>query len=214
MKVTNNEMHPMESMVADYLNGHLSPAHKRTFDEQLARDEQLRALVGFERRLQRSMRNAREAATDEYDSQALQTTRQWNAFADRIRSTPQKRWFGFGSLPTRWLVAGPAMAAVLMVMLMVNLQTGTVAVNEFDTVTDPETQVRFAPVLRIIGLDKTTQEDLAGLLTDYQLSAITRHPQTQAVDVALDPQIDVADLTRRLQQDDRVRLVRIKEATQ
>lgn len=211
MKPTDAKMHPMEAMVADYLNGHLSPTARRAFTEQLADDAQLRGLLAFEQRLQRSLRNTRSAADS--TTQSTADARQWRAFADRIQTTPKKDWFNFNLSGLPWLIAGPALAAVLMLFVWVDIERKPAEVNDYELLSDPATHSLSGPGLRIVGVQGTTRAELEALLSEYQLEALTWHSQTLSVDVSFTPTIDVAALQHRLARDDRVRLVQRLGAT-
>ena len=51
------QAHSMEPMIADYINGHLDPLDEQKMQRAIAEDEQLRALVEFEKRIQGSVRS-------------------------------------------------------------------------------------------------------------------------------------------------------------
>jgi len=136
-----DNIHPLEGLIADYLNGHLSDVNAKEFFTAMTQDSQLREMVEFERRIQASV-----TAEQPLPSCVPQ-------FAD-IADQLDNRSSG---LLSRWTMWGSSFAVAIVIAVVIgSLPQSEQPINEFETLSDGVIAYD-QPVLRILykeGLDE------------------------------------------------------------
>lgn len=192
-----NDKHPIEPLIADYLNGHLSAAEANTVEQALNRDQVLREALEFERQLQQAVRDP-----------ALESAKlggsmpQFSSIAERLepKSKPRAAWFD-------WLTWGvPAAAAVLLVVSFLGQQPADTGVSDYELLSDPTTAFT-EPMLRVIAQSGTQAETFDALVSDYDLTVVDRHPGVFAIDVKVPPTVSMEQVRLRMASDQRIRFV-------
>lgn len=188
--------HPLEGLIADYLNGHLSDTDVQRFNVAITEDSQLREMVEFERSIQSSV--AKEQAAPTYAPQFAD-------IVDRLDARP-------GSLTSRWTAWGGASvaAALLVVVVVAYLPPPEQPINEFETLSDISVTYD-KPVLRIVNKDDLDESALTTLLNDYDLKIIKRYPGTNAMDVISNKSTRLELIARQLEKDQRVKFIQLKQ---
>ena len=188
--------HPLEGLIADYLNGHLSDADTERLDLAMAQDAQLREMVEFERNIQ-------SAITSE---QAVPThVSQFAEIADKLEGSS-------ASHASRWLTWGSSFAVVMLVAVIVAyLPQAEPPINQFEMLSDiPLTYDK--PILRIINKDNLDESALNRLLNDYDLKMVKRYPEANAMDVIANTSMQLELVAKQLEQDRRVKFIQLKQA--
>ncbi len=110
--------HPLQGLIADYLNGHLSDAEAQRLDLAMAQDSQLRQMVEFERNIQSTITSEQAAPT---------YVPQFAKIADKLD----------GPSISHWLTWGPSFAVVMLVAVAVAyLPQAEQPINQFDMLSD------------------------------------------------------------------------------
>lgn len=189
--------HPLEGLIADYLNGHLSDTDSQRLNVAIAQDSQLRKMVEFERSIQSSV--AAEQATPTY-------VPQFSSIVDRLDTTRS------GSLASRWTTWGGASvaAALLIVVAIGHLPPSEQPINEFETLSDVSVTYD-KPVLRIVNKDGLDESALTTLLNDYDLKIIKRYPGTNAMDVISNKSARLELIAKQMEKDQRIKFTQIKK---
>jgi len=180
-------------MIADYINGHLDSLDEQLMQRAIEEDPNLRDMVNFERRIQSSIRS-----TANEDS--LVRMPRYANFEQRIN---KRRW-----LTPNWNTWGAtAAAAVFLIGIMVmQSPSSDFEVNEYQTLSDTQNGPE-QPLLRIIGNPATSLAALEGLVNEFELEAVTWHPNLLSVDVLATDFQDIDAMQARLTEDPRVRIV-------
>lgn len=188
--------HPLEGLIADYLNGHLSDTDARRLNVAITQDSQLRKMVEFERRIQSSI--ASEQAAPTY-------VPQFSRIADRLNTHSD-------SFTTHWPTWGGASVAVALLVVVVvgYLPQPEQPINEFETLSDIAVS-HDKPVLRMINKDDLDQSALTALLNEYDLEIVKRYPGTNAIDVISKKSIRLELIAKQLEKDQRVKFVQLKQ---
>ena len=179
--------HPLEGLVGDYLNGHLSAADTERVETALANDPEFRLLVAFERQVRMSVREPQPETEPSTDTLA---------FERRLRAP--------ATSGRRWQPALAAAACLTLVVALAWLRPGVpAAATEFTTLSDA-TPSYAQPALRVVVRDPG---DIPAIREDFSLRVLTELPSVATIDVTGPADADLAALAERLRADPRVRLV-------
>ncbi len=198
--------HPLEGLVADYLNGHLSEADVQKIDAAITENADFRKMVEFERSIQQSI-SAEQTAPNRVP--------QFSKIADQLDDSAPVGGLlgGSGSaLSLRWTTWVPTAAVAILVAVVVGyLPYGGQTINEFETLSDiPVTYDE--PVLRMINKTDLDESALNQLIREYDLKIIKRYPDANAMDVISNQPTQLDVLAKLLENDQRVKFVQIKQA--
>lgn len=188
--------HPLEGLIADYLNGHLPETDAQMFNMAMKEDVQLREMVEFERSIQLSvsMQQARPAYVPQFAK-----------IAGRLDNPSH-------FITARWKTWTPSIPAVILIAIVVSyFPQGTQPVNEFETLSDiPVTYDQ--PILRIVTQKKLDDSALNSLLKEHDLKIIKSYPEANVIDVVSRNSVQLELLAKRLEQDQRVKFTQLKQA--
>ena len=189
-----------KDLIADHINGHLTPEQVLRLEQAIAEDPDLAEQVRFERTLQVSVRadqaDAPEAlphfaAVREHieQQQAGSATRVWS--------------------PLVWWA--PAFAAVLVVVVGLNLNPSeSAAPAEYRTLSNdaPATQTNGEQAhVRVVAAPGVSEAQLRLTLVEYGLNPVRWHEQTRSFDVLVPEDATAEDVRARLAVDARIRFV-------
>ncbi|MBL1293603.1 MAG: hypothetical protein COB61_007015 [Thiotrichales bacterium] len=194
MSNTDNS-HPLEGMITDYLNGHLSESDAEKFTAAMAQNNQLREMVGFERNIQATVHA--EQPTPSY-------VPQFSSIADKLDNTSGS-WF------LRWTAWAPSVAVAILAAVVIGyLPPSVTPINEFETLSDIAINYD-KPVIRVINKESLSESTLNSLLSDYGLKVIKRYPSANAMDVVSKQSAQLSDIAIQLKNDNRVKFVQLTE---
>ncbi len=202
---TDHTPHPLEGLIADYLNGHLSESDLHAFTSALAEDPQLQNLVEFERNIQMSILAEQDAPS---------SVPQFSSIADRLdgpentSSLVDSTW---NILSSRWTTWAPSVAIAVLVAVVVAYFPHSQTINEFETLSDSPSTVN-QPLLRMINNDDLDDTALNKLLDEYDLMIVKRYADANAVDVIPKNNERLETLAKMLENDKRIKYVQIKRS--
>ncbi|MEM7000234.1 MAG: hypothetical protein AAF529_05565 [Pseudomonadota bacterium] len=199
--------------IADYINGHLSPGQAHLLEAAMREDPELAEQVAFERTLQASVRAPQDGQADAVPHfAAVRAHIEAQKAQEETHGQTTAGWQFWRSWTTRaWLT--PVLGGLFVVALAFNLMPGGSDFSEdfsgdYETLSDTKAQESLEiATLRIVAMPGS---DLVAVTETFGLEALTWHPQTNAVDVAIPDATDLSALTATLQQDPRVRFVTVR----
>lgn len=175
-----------EGLIADYINGHLDDKARVDFERAMQAEQALAASVQQARMIKNAVHQQNVDTVDpsfEKFSSLLERQTPWYA-----------KWYN-------WI---PVPAAALAVFLMVSPQNNPpIGVgNEFETLTSAS-QAYGQPAIRVVANADT---NIVSLADEYDMTVLKHFTGTNAVDVALNKDID--GLMKRLEQDPRIVIIK------
>ncbi len=190
---SSKDIHPMEPLIADYLNGHLSLDNIKNVETALRRDETLRDQLTFERQLQQALR--------EGEPEIERVRPQFSQVTHRLRTKPAfMEWLNWST----WGI--PTAAVMLLAFLFLGQKPAELGVIEYELLTDPVPEFT-QPFLRLVAHHGTQAEVLDALVTEYGLNVIDQHKGSYAIDVTIADGHSIDQVHERLSRDSRVRFV-------
>ncbi len=187
--------HPLEGLIADYLNGHLPDADTERLDLAMAQDSKLREMVAFERNIQSTITSEQVVPMH---------VPQFAKIADKLDGSS-------ASHTSRWLTWGSSFAVVMLVAVIVAyLPQAEQPINQFEMLSDTPV-IYDKPVLRIMHEDSLDESALVLLLNDYDLKMVKRYADANAMDVISNTSTQLELIAKQLKQDKRVKLIQLKQ---